>query len=37
MGSFVCEKFGIAGQGVPLLKDGCLETDLDWGMLKSMI
>ncbi|TRO60386.1 DUF116 domain-containing protein [[Eubacterium] cellulosolvens] len=37
MGSFVCEKFGIAGQGLPLLKDGCLETDLDWGMLKSMI
>ncbi|MCW4042321.1 MAG: DUF116 domain-containing protein [Candidatus Bathyarchaeota archaeon] len=37
MGSFVCEKFGIAGQGFPLLKDGCLETDLDWISLKSMI
>jgi len=37
MGSFVCEKFGIVGQGLPLLKDGCLETDLDWGLLRSMI
>jgi hypothetical protein len=37
MGSFVCEKFGIVGQGLPLLRDGCLETDLDWVQLKNMI
>jgi hypothetical protein len=37
MGSFVCEKFGVAGQGLPLLKDGCFETDLDWGMLERMM
>ena len=37
MGSFMCEKFGIVGQGLPLLRDGCLETDLDWVQLKSMI
>lgn len=37
MGSFICEKFGVAGQGLPLLKDGCLETNLDWGMLKNML
>ena len=37
MGSFVCEKYGIAGQGLPLLKEGCLETELDWGSLGSML
>jgi len=37
MGSFVCQKFGIAGQGFPLLKDGCLETDLDWKLLRNRI
>ena len=34
MGSFVCEKFGVVGHGLPLLRDGCVETDLDWGLLK---
>ncbi|MBS7623585.1 DUF116 domain-containing protein [Candidatus Bathyarchaeota archaeon] len=37
LGSFVCEKFGVAGQGLPLLKDGCFETDLDWDMLERMM
>ena len=37
MGSFVCERHGIVGQGLPLLKDGCLETDLDWSCLRSML
>lgn len=34
LGSFACEKFGIAGQGVPLLKDGCVNTEVDWRILK---
>jgi hypothetical protein len=37
MGSFVCEKFGIVGQGLPLLRDGCLETDLDWNLLRNFL
>lgn len=36
MGSFICEKFEVAGLGLPLLKDGCLETDLNWDVLRSM-
>ena len=34
LGSFACEKLGIAGQGVPLLKDGCVNTEVDWRILK---
>ncbi len=34
LGSFACEKFGIAGQGVPLLKDGCVNTEVSWRTLK---
>jgi len=30
LGSFVCEKFGIIAQGVALLRDGCVETLVDW-------
>jgi len=37
MASFVCEKFGVIGQGLRLLKDGCLETDIDWRLLRSML
>ena len=37
MGSFICEKFGIIGQGLPLLRDGCLETDLDWNLLRNFL
>ncbi|UCC34005.1 MAG: DUF116 domain-containing protein, partial [Candidatus Bathyarchaeota archaeon] len=33
LGSFACEKFGIAGQGVALLKDGCVNTEVDWRIL----
>lgn len=25
LGSFACEKFGVAAQGVPLLRDGCVK------------
>ncbi|UCG45633.1 MAG: DUF116 domain-containing protein [Candidatus Bathyarchaeota archaeon] len=30
LGSFVCERLGVAGQGVPLLRDGCVETAVNW-------
>ena len=33
LGSFICEKFGIAGQGIALLKDGCVNTKVDWKIL----
>ena len=33
LGSFACEKFGIAAQGVPLLRDGCVNTDVNWKTL----
>ena len=37
LGSIVCEKAGIPGQGVCLLRDGCVETDVDWRKVKGMI
>jgi len=30
LGSFACEKLGIIGQGVALLRDGCVDTLVDW-------
>lgn len=33
LGSFICEKFGVAGQGIALLKDGCVNTEVDWRIL----
>nr|NIP66909.1 DUF116 domain-containing protein [Candidatus Bathyarchaeota archaeon]NIU81020.1 DUF116 domain-containing protein [Candidatus Bathyarchaeota archaeon]NIV67676.1 DUF116 domain-containing protein [Candidatus Bathyarchaeota archaeon]NIW16246.1 DUF116 domain-containing protein [Candidatus Bathyarchaeota archaeon]NIW34284.1 DUF116 domain-containing protein [Candidatus Bathyarchaeota archaeon] len=33
LGSFICEKFGAAGQGVALLRDGCVNTEVDWKIL----
>ncbi len=33
LGSFICEKFGVAGQGIALLRDGCVNTDVDWNIL----
>ncbi|RLE49971.1 MAG: DUF116 domain-containing protein [Candidatus Methanomethylicota archaeon] len=30
LGSFLCEKFGVIGQGIPLLKDGCINTTVNW-------
>ena len=33
LGSFICEKFGVAGQGIALLKDGCVNTEVDWKIL----
>jgi len=37
LGSIVCEKAGIPGQGICLLRDGCVETDVDWRKVKEMI
>ena len=33
LGSFLCEKFGVAGQGIALLKDGCVNTEVNWRIL----
>lgn len=33
LGSFLCEKMGVIGQGVALLKDGCINTVVDLGTL----
>jgi hypothetical protein len=33
MGSFLCEKIGILGQGVALLRDGCINTLVDMKIL----
>jgi hypothetical protein len=33
LGSFLCEKLGVIGQGVALLRDGCVNTLVDWGSL----
>jgi len=30
LGSFLCEKFGVIAQGVSLLRDGCVNTEVDW-------
>jgi len=34
MGSYLCEKVGVIGQGVELLKDGCINTVVN---MKSLI
>lgn len=30
LGSFVCEKIGVIAQGVALLRDGCVNTRVNW-------
>ena len=37
MGSFLCEKVGVIGQGVALLLDGCINTIVDMKALKEML
>lgn len=37
LGSFACEKFGIIGQGIALLRDGCVETLVDWKSLNDAL
>lgn len=37
MGSYLCEKVGVIGQGIELLKDGCINTIVDLKILKDAI
>ncbi|HYB93197.1 MAG TPA: DUF116 domain-containing protein [archaeon] len=37
LGSFVCEKFGVITQCIALLRDGCVKTDVNWGIVKDFL
>jgi hypothetical protein len=37
LGSYLCEKMGIIGQGVELLRDGCINTIVDMKTLKEAL
>ncbi len=37
LGSYLCEKVGVIGQGVRLLKDGCINTIVDMKALKETL
>jgi len=37
LGSFLCEKRGIVAQGVALLRDGCVNTLVDWKSLNDTL
>lgn len=37
LGSFVCEKLGIVGQGIALLRDGCVNTRVDWKVVSNAL
>jgi len=37
LGSFLCEKLGVVGQGVALLRDGCVNTLADWKSLNDTL
>ncbi len=37
LGSFLCEKLGIVAQGVALLRDGCVNTLVDWKSLNKTL
>jgi len=37
LGSLACEKFGIIAQGVALLRDGCVETLVNWKSLNDAL
>ncbi|MCW4015704.1 MAG: DUF116 domain-containing protein [Candidatus Bathyarchaeota archaeon] len=37
LGSYLCEKVGVIGQGVELLKDGCINTIVDLKVLKDSL
>jgi len=37
LGSYLCEKLGIVGQGVILLRDGCINTIVDMKALKETL
>jgi hypothetical protein len=37
LGSYLCEKVGVIGQGVELLKDGCINTVVDMKAVKDVM
>ena len=37
LGSFLCEKIGVIGQGIALLRDGCINTIVDMKGLKETL
>ena len=37
LGSFLCEKLGVIAQGVALLRDGCINTLVDWKSLNDAL
>ncbi len=37
LGSYLCEKLGIIGQGVALIRDGCINTLVDWKILNEAL
>jgi len=37
LGSFLCEKMGVIGQGVALLRDGCINTIVDLSILSDAL
>jgi hypothetical protein len=37
LGSFLCEKMGVIGQGVSLLRDGCINTLVDLNILNDAL
>ena len=37
MGSYLCEKVGVIGQGMRLIKDGCIDTVVDMKALKDVL
>ena len=37
LGSYLCEKMGVIGQGLELIKDGCINTIVDFSSLKEIL
>lgn len=37
LGSFVCEKLGVVPQGIALLRDGCVETAVNWKKVNNVL
>jgi hypothetical protein len=37
LGSMACEKFNVIGQGIPLNRDGCIDTDVEWSSVYKMM
>jgi hypothetical protein len=37
LGSYVCERFGAISHCVPLSRDGCIETDVNWNIVEEAL